>query len=83
MLSGTVKKMRVRYDTHSGLKAEVLFLESVWRQRCRDACHVHVRLCFGHDLPRDLADVVARFMWQALAPKEVRRVSPSLFEVHA
>ena len=33
---------------------------------CRCTCG---HLGRGHDLPRDLADVVARFMWQALAPK--------------
>lgn len=69
------------YDAHYGAKAEVLFLENIWRQRCRDACHVHVRLCFAHDLPRDLADVVARYMWLSLAPKQARRVHRSLFDV--
>lgn len=72
--------MLVQYEGHIA-RAEVLFLENIWRQRCRDACHVHVRMCFAHDLPYDLADAIARYMWFPLRPKEARPVDPALYDM--
>lgn len=71
----------VKYNEHIEFQSEIVFLESIWRQNCRNSCHVHVKLCFGKELPDDLVDTIAKHMWNAAHPVDLKRTGVGMYSI--